>query len=225
MRRVLSRRISTYASLVMIAGCLMLAVVGLPRAAGRAGAADGREFRVYLPLTMRNMSPDTASYRYSFESDDPSKAWESDAALYAVVHVSRSADYAFAAAYSLKVDVADLKNGTEPPTARPANVLHWLYRDGAPLAAGNTATAQVYLPAGAPANLQARLFVQYGPSNAGWYPAGPVSLTALSPGTWTALHMTVPASAVGINTVGVQVANALGSAGWTGSFYVDAVTW
>jgi mannan endo-1,4-beta-mannosidase len=84
-------------------------------------------------------------------------------------------------------------------------------------APGSTIAYHVYLPAGAPAGLQAEAYV----SNASWQQTfgPPANLSA----GWNSLSWTVPAGvATPFQAIGIQINN---GPGWSGTVYVDDVSW
>ncbi len=84
-------------------------------------------------------------------------------------------------------------------------------------APGSTITYHVYLPAGAPAGLQAEAYV----SNPSWQQTfGPPANLAAG---WNSLAWTVPAGVpTPFQAVGIQINN---GPGWSGTAYVDDVSW
>jgi hypothetical protein len=128
-----------------------------------------------------------------------------------ITAVSRSNLEAYAGSFSLQVSV-DL-------TAAGANAAD-VSTSPVP-SAGQTVTLHVYVPA--TQGLQALLpFVKEGPPNyrftGGWVDPGQLTLG------WNTMTVTVPADAVPLYQVGLQV-NSLSGGAADNRFYIDTVSW
>jgi hypothetical protein len=128
-----------------------------------------------------------------------------------------STDYSYTGSYSLKC-TADFNSGTTDggyvfikesnlPTTPPT-----LF-DNCPT------KLYVYLPSGAPTNLQARIYIQ----NSNWSDVlGP--WVTLTPGSWTEVSFTPTDTNVPYRRFGVHIQGTT-STSWSGYIYVDSVRW
>jgi xyloglucan-specific exo-beta-1,4-glucanase len=145
--------------------------------------------------------------RYDFES--ATQGW--GAAWGNVGTVTTSTTQKFTGSRSLSVA---LNNATAGQNTTGVRVLN----GAGPLpGAGQTVTARVWIPSGAPIT-RVYLFSQGAGWN-GWY-SNQITPTL---GGWTTIQMTLPANAnVPLNSLGISFDL---SAAWSGTVYVDSVTW
>lgn len=121
--------------------------------------------------------------------------------------ISSSTTYKFAGARSLRLPQSgEQYAGYHSPS------------DLTGLAVGSVVTYKVYLPASANHPVEAKGYVTDG--NNGSYVERFGQEKVLTPGAWTTLTLTVP-SVTSIEYIGLEVDNP----GWTGSVYLDAVSW
>jgi hypothetical protein len=88
--------------------------------------------------------------------------------------------------------------------------------------AGQTVTYRVWIPANS-AISAVQAFVQQGAAG-GWAWTGQTKTVAqMTPGAWNTFTVTVPANAaIPLYSIGVEFSV---SSSWTGTVYVDGVTW
>lgn len=121
--------------------------------------------------------------------------------------ISSSTTYKFAGARSLRLPQSgEQYAGYHSPS------------DLTGLAVGSVVTYKVYLPASANHPVEAKGYVTDG--NNGSYIERFGHEVILTPGAWSTITLTVPA-VTSIEYIGLEVDNP----GWTGSVYLDAVSW
>jgi hypothetical protein len=143
--------------------------------------------------------------RYNFESG--SQSWGVAAGTPAFTSVMRDTSRHFAGAASLAgaitaTGAATYQLRVTPSPAPPA---------------GAVVTAHIYVPAGSTVDWL-QLFMQESASPYTWTGTA----VAFSAGTWNTLTVTTPSSGGAIGSLGVQI-HLTGA--WTGTVYVDSVTW
>ena len=148
---------------------------------------------------------DTAQYNF----ENGTQSWASSGGM--IVGASSSADRAFAGTRSLKVDFNSAQAGMQQ-----------VYVGSPSTPAGKTVTFHVWIPAGS-AISAVQPYILQGAAG-GWAWTGNwQSLSALTPGVWNTITVSVPSSAATpLYQLGIQFTT---SGGWTGSCYVDTVGW
>lgn len=143
--------------------------------------------------------------RYGFESG--TQSWAGTAGSPAFTSITRDTSRRYAGESSLALGITASGAATYDLSVKPQP----------PIPAGTTITARVFIPAGAPFSW-VQLYVQEGAPNYRWTGAG----LAPSDGTWTRVTVTAPSSGDAIATLGIQLPL---TQAWTGTVYVDSVTW
>jgi len=141
--------------------------------------------------------------QYNFEGS--SQGWTVNAAP--AVSVTNSDTVAFAGTQALAVST----NGAAGTA--------WVMVASPSTPAGKTVTFNIYVPSGAPVS-SVQPYVQ---QSGNWTWTGNwQSSSAIHFGGWTTLTVTVPSNATALSSLGVQFTT---SSTWTGTVYVDSVSW
>ncbi len=146
------------------------------------------------------------SAQYNFEAG--TQSWASSGAP--ITGVASSTTRAYAGTHSLAVNINGAAGTQQAYVSNPST------------AAGKVVTFRIWIPTGSKIS-SVQPFVQQGASGGwtwtgNWQPIG--NLTA---GAWNTLTVTVPANAVTpLYQMGVQFAT---NATWTGTCYIDAISW
>jgi hypothetical protein len=143
--------------------------------------------------------------RYNFESG--TQSWGTSGVL--ISGVASSSARAFAGARSLSANFA---GGTGKQTVRVSS-------PGTP--AGKTVTFRVWLPSGSGLGALQPYVLQGAAGNWTWTGSFR-SISQLTPNSWNTITVTVPASAATLAELGVEFTN---NTAWTGTAYIDSVTW
>jgi hypothetical protein len=164
-------------------------------------AVNGSGSSGFSPEAHATISGTTDTAQFSFESS--SQGWTGGGGI--VSGVATSAAQHFAGNQSLAVNFNGSSSGTASPSVGNVSV-----------AAGTTITFHVWIPSGSKITaLQPYTQDQNNPWNGSWYG----SFTANS---WNTLTLTVPTNAATpLSAIGVQFFT---SAGWTGTCYIDSVS-
>ena len=132
----------------------------------------------------------------------------------AITSISSSADRAFAGANSLKINLSASSNAPQPTV--------YIANPGPNLVAGKVVTYHIWIPAGN--NLNAiSPFIQEDANGGNRWTSIYVTAGSLTAGQWNTLTVTVPANASALQSLGVQFF--FNSGGWTGTCYVDSISW
>jgi hypothetical protein len=177
---------------------------------------EGLEVRYEGPGIAKQIIPSSVLYRhpqgtptdsaqYGFETG--AQGWAS-AGTGVLAAVGASGDRAFAGAASLRCDVngaaakyaADLRPPTTP--------------------AGATVYYRVWVPSGSPITY-VQPYAMAGSSTWTWYGVS-YPISGITTGAWTTFTVTIPSGAGTVQAVGVEFNT---NASWTGSVYIDSVSW
>jgi hypothetical protein len=151
-------------------------------------------------------APPSDPAQYGFESS--AQSWVSGGAP--IASVASSTDRAFAGAASLKMNFSGGAGAQEAFVANPSTP------------AGRTVTFRIWFPAGSPIT-SIQPYALQGASG-GWAWTGTWRATSsLTAGQWNTITVAVPTNAVTpLAQLGVEFVT---NASWTGSAYVDSVSW
>jgi hypothetical protein len=155
--------------------------------------------------TVTVASGDTA--QYNFESS--AQSWTHSGGI--ISSVARSTTRAFSGSASLAVNLSGAAAGSQQAyVASPSTP------------AGRTVTYHVWIPTGSQIT-SIQPYVQQG-AGGGWLWTGSWrSISSLTAGAWNTITVTVPSNAVTpLYQLGVQFST---GAAWTGTCYVDTVSW
>ena len=132
-----------------------------------------------------------------------------------VTSITSSADRAFAGANSLKVSLNATSNAN-PGTVYVAN-------PGPGLTSGTVITYRVWFPAGSALNaIQVWVNENTGGGTNRWT-GNHTPIANLTAGQWNTITVTLPANASPVESLGVQFH--FNAGGWTGTCYVDSISW
>jgi len=151
--------------------------------------------------------PPSPSAQFEFESG--TQAWASWGSL--VQGLSSSASRASSGSRSLEVRLAGTSQGASK-----------VFVPGSSVPGGRTVSFRVWLPAGSRITAFQPFVQQAG--GGGWQWTGSwIPATSLQAGAWNTLTVQVPSNAVSpLHELGLEFFT---NAAWTGSFYVDSVSW
>lgn len=93
--------------------------------------------------------------------------------------------------------------------------------DGALPTAGKTVSLRLWIPSGSKISW-VQPYVKEGAAGNWRWTATTTTASQLTPGAWNTLTVTVPPDAAAVASIGVQIGV---SSSWTGTAYLDAVTW
>jgi hypothetical protein len=141
--------------------------------------------------------------QYNFEGS--TQGWAVGAAP--ATSVTNSSTVAFAGTQALAVSMNGAAGTSQVQVASPSTP------------AGKTVTFNIYIPSGAPVS-SVQPYVQ---QSGNWTWTGNwQSSSAIHFGAWTTLTVAVPSNATALSSLGVQVST---SSTWTGTVYVDSISW
>lgn len=144
------------------------------------------------------------SAQYNFESG--TQSWASSGGM--IGTISSSTTQAFTGTHSLAVPITSTGSGSQ-----------LVYISAPSTAAGKTITFHVWIPSGSAISAM-QVYIQAGNGawTGNWHPIGNLKTNA-----WNTLAVTVPSNAVTpLGALGVQFGT---SGSWTGTCYVDSVSW
>ena len=142
---------------------------------------------------------------YGFE--DGTQGWASGGNP--ISKVTSSADQKFAGAHALALTFTGGQGTQDVKVADP------------PVPAGRLITFQIWVPAGHPLVFVQPFLLQNGAGNWAWK-GDWHSASKLSPGAWSAVTLQVPPNSAPLAQLGLQFAT---NAAWTGTIYVDSISW
>jgi hypothetical protein len=149
-------------------------------------------------------APDPA--RYNFETG--TQGWQDSGGM--ITGVGTSLAQAFAGAYSLGVNFNGVAGDSQS-----------VYLPQPSTPPGATATFHVWIPAGS-ALTALQPFALQGPSGSWGWTGNYVDVSTLQTNAWNTVQVTIPTNAAPLYQLGVQF---ITNGAWSGTCYIDSVTW